>query len=573
MTIVLAKLIVAVSDECVSAVNQNSETDNILQLQIHLRSSLGFRSFFFFSKTKSFFSDTKTMTIFVLLALSFLPTLVYGACPKNEAQQRYGLTWGEARMKNITGNNCLYLPNTPLTTNWTDAMCVVAEYACIAPISSSRKCSWVRCRTKTDCRQDGPDFECGLVFLVEDAGGEQMAFFTLAPTPAPTPVPPTPAGPTPAPTTLPPTPRPSAVGPDGQQCGVGLLDCLCNDRFECDKPATCQREEKVLPATTTVAGATAPAGTPMPQYQFVCRCVVGNEGCDCIPSAFSEVPCQEGLVCTDSKCRVGTPSTSGAAKSTPRRTMTSIGPDGSIIVIDADIVDSAAPMETWQIAAIAAGGGLCLIITIVVIVLVAKRKGGTKSGYDWANANRGRAATYASILGDPNQQAQQAPIPAPSPVANVHVLGSSPFDPYMQQQQQQQHQQHQQQQQQHTPPQINLPPSLAPQQSTHFEAPPPPPSLARPLPVPTLPTSTQAFAQLPPTLARPLPPSPPPALASMPPHSPHQPQYHQQSPPQQQFPARPLPSSPSIPGIHNLPPPLVSAQSSPQMSPHSPTFV
>jgi hypothetical protein len=559
MTIALNKLIVARSDECVQCQIEQFEKFQIFIRCSMLRCShLGNPIFRF--RFHDFLTRTMTLLAVAVLALA-LPTLASGACAVNEAQQRYGLTWGDARMKNLTGNNCLYMPNTALTANWTDAMCVVAEYACIAPISSSRKCSWVRCRSKTDCRQDGPDFECGRVFLVEDAGGEQMAFFTLAPTPAPTPRPPTPVGPTPVPTTLPPTPRPSAVGPDGQQCGVGLLDCLCNDRFECDKPATCQREESE--AATTSSTTTAGAATPMPQYQFVCRCVAGNEGCDCIPGIFSDVPCQEGLICSDTKCRAGAPSTVGG---TPRRTMTSIGPDGSIIVVDADKVDGPAAtgaFETWQIAAIAAGGALCLIITVVVIVVVVKRKGGTKSGYDWASANRGRAATYASIIGDGQPQAQ----PAPTSVANIQVLGSSPLDIYMDGQQQQ-----------HAPPQIpqiSLPPSLVPPpQTTHFDVP-PPPSIARPLPVPTLPPTMQApMAQPPPpTMQRPLPPSPPPA--PMPPDSPHQQQYYQQQqqqsppPPPQQFAPRPLPSSP-IPGIHNLPPPIATPQASPH---HQPAFV
>jgi hypothetical protein len=258
----------------------------------------------------------------------------------------------------------------------------------------------------------------------------------------------------------------------------------------------------------------------MTPYQFVCRCIAGNDGCDCIPSVFSDVPCQSGLVCTSNKCR---PSSTSIADSTNAELKTSIDASGNIVVVDGDAVsvDAPASLETWKIAAIAAGGGLCIVITLVIIVIVVKRKRATKSGYDWSANQRGRAATYASILGDGVAlPAPQTPM-AQVAVANVQLIGDTPYYDY---------QQHANQQASPELPTINLPPPLVPPQAQIQLQVPPPPSNARPLPLPTWP-------EAPPTLSRPLPPSPMP-LAPLPipiaPDSPHQHQGYQQGYQQQQ---------------------------------------
>jgi hypothetical protein len=177
----------------------------------------------------------------------------------------------------------------------------------------------------------------------------------------------------------------------------------------------------------------------MPQYQFVCRCVVGNEGCDCIPECLLRraVPGGPGSA---ARHQVSTESTEHRRRyrhTTPhndvnwsrrqhhcrrRRQSRRTRADGR------------SARRRGRSPPSPRAAALCLIITVaVIVVVVKKRKGGTKSGYDWASANRGRAATYASIIGDGQPQAQ----PAPTSVANIQVLGSSPLDIYMDGQQQQ----------------------------------------------------------------------------------------------------------------------------------------
>lgn len=316
-----------------------------------------------------------------------------GACPVNPASGRFGLDWGTARTRNLTGNNCLFLSGSASTVGWQDSMCTVGEPACIAPAASTRKCSWVRCTKDSECLQDGRDFKCGRVFIVEDSGLSQVHLLTLAPTPLPTP-PPSLAGTTLPATTLPPTPRPSTVNEDGQPCGVGLLDCACNARFECDRPGSCQREPappSTAPPGTVDANATTTTAAATPQFVFVCRCVTGNEGCDCIPSLLSDRPCQAGLFCVDNKCSATPPpgvtvtngpgganTLPGGAPASPNA---SGGTGGADSLVSGSATTLVAGLEDWQLGAIIGGGALLLIIVVALVVFFSKRRGGR--GYDY----------------------------------------------------------------------------------------------------------------------------------------------------------------------------------------------
>lgn len=67
-----------------------------------------------------------------------------------------GLTWSQAQQR-FVGNNCLFL-------------------------------AYVNCELQPSiCKQEGPTFECGLVYLIENVELQQRA--TPAPTPPPTPKP------------------------------------------------------------------------------------------------------------------------------------------------------------------------------------------------------------------------------------------------------------------------------------------------------------------------------------------------------------------------------------------------
>jgi hypothetical protein len=348
------------------------------------------------------------LPVTVLLVATSLSTALC-ACPIMPLSGRFGLDWGAARRSNLTGNNCMFQPGQPTTLGWLDSMCTVGELACIAPVSSTRKCTWVRCMRDADCRQDGADFRCGRVFLVEDSGLSQMHLLTLAPTPPPTtrlPI----VGTAPPTTTLPPTPRPSATNENGA-CGVGLLDCACTASFECDKPGSCQREAAPLPSPTA-SNATQP---PEAMNRFVCRCVDGNEGCSCIPSALSDRPCQTGLFCVDSKCSATRPPTV--------LTMVVTGADGSTIFVPAaspttnntaensavaPSANTVVPgLEDWQLGAIVGGGGLFLILLLVGLIVFLKRRGSRGYDYDAFQRNHNIAMQAPMPNGADWQQQQQ----------------------------------------------------------------------------------------------------------------------------------------------------------------------
>eukprot|EP00179_Madagascaria_erythrocladioides_P017364 CAMPEP_0198335768 /NCGR_PEP_ID=MMETSP1450-20131203/20538_1 /TAXON_ID=753684 ORGANISM="Madagascaria erythrocladiodes, Strain CCMP3234" /NCGR_SAMPLE_ID=MMETSP1450 /ASSEMBLY_ACC=CAM_ASM_001115 /LENGTH=100 /DNA_ID=CAMNT_0044040457 /DNA_START=54 /DNA_END=352 /DNA_ORIENTATION=- len=83
-------------------------------------------------------------------------------------------TWNDVQDR-LVGNNCNIGQGAQGDDYSARNLPVVKEWACVAPMGSSAKCSFTFCANNPEtCALDGAGWTCGEVYLVEDDGSAQQ---------------------------------------------------------------------------------------------------------------------------------------------------------------------------------------------------------------------------------------------------------------------------------------------------------------------------------------------------------------------------------------------------------------